>query len=134
MASSGGAGLSSVRRASSVVHLSSAQISLSSHLSCHVRPSFAVARPCRSPDLLSLGSGRRSVPRLEQTLRRRRQQLKEFLFYSAHHKIVIVGGGTAGATVSAQLKRAFAAERRPLEHDDLAVIEPAQTHHCKLKR
>lgn len=37
-----------------------------------------------------------------------------------HHKIVIVGGGTAGVTVAARLRRAG--------EDDVAVIEPSDTH------
>lgn len=46
------------------------------------------------------------------------------------HKIVVVGGGTAGVTVAAQLQRAFAAEKRPLNEGDIAIVEPAKTHHC----
>lgn len=46
------------------------------------------------------------------------------------HKVVIVGGGTAGISVAAQLERAFAAENRPLNEGDIAIVEPANTHHC----
>lgn len=49
----------------------------------------------------------------------------------AHHKIVVVGQGSAGVAVTAQLKRAFAGEKRPLSQEDVAVIEPAKDHHCK---
>ncbi|BGP43989.1 hypothetical protein JCM10449v2_008046 [Rhodotorula kratochvilovae] len=48
---------------------------------------------------------------------------------TSSHKFVVVGGGTAGVTVAAQLQRAFAAEKRPLSEGDIAIIEPAQTHH-----
>ncbi|KAH8890109.1 FAD/NAD(P)-binding domain-containing protein [Thozetella sp. PMI_491] len=41
-----------------------------------------------------------------------------------HHKIVIVGGGTAGVTVAAQLRRAQATEKA-----DIAILDPASTHH-----
>lgn len=52
-------------------------------------------------------------------------------FASTHqHKVVIVGGGTAGVSVAAQLERAFAAEGRALKEGDIAIVEPAQTHHC----
>ncbi|BGO96174.1 hypothetical protein NBRC10512_006673 [Rhodotorula toruloides] len=51
-------------------------------------------------------------------------------FASTHqHKVVIVGGGTAGVSVAAQLERAFAAEGRALKEGDIAIVEPAQTHH-----
>ncbi|BGP04017.1 hypothetical protein NBRC10513v2_007758 [Rhodotorula toruloides] len=51
-------------------------------------------------------------------------------FASTHqHKVVIVGGGTAGVSVAAQLERAFYAENRPLKEGDIAIVEPAQTHH-----
>lgn len=47
------------------------------------------------------------------------------------HKFVVVGGGTAGVTVAAQLQRAFAAEGRALNEGDVAIVEPAKTHHCE---
>lgn len=46
------------------------------------------------------------------------------------HRFVVVGAGTAGVTVAAQLQRAFAAEKRPLSDGDIAIIDPAATHHC----
>ncbi|GAA5851813.1 hypothetical protein JCM8547_000064 [Rhodosporidiobolus lusitaniae] len=46
-----------------------------------------------------------------------------------HAKFLIVGGGTGGVSVAAQLQRAFAAEKRPLKDGDIAIVEPAQTHH-----
>jgi NADH dehydrogenase FAD-containing subunit len=52
---------------------------------------------------------------------------------TAAHKFVVVGGGTAGVTVAAQLQRAFAAEGRPLNEGDIAIVEPAKTHHCELE-
>lgn len=51
----------------------------------------------------------------------------------AHHRFLVVGGGTAGVTVAAQLQRAFKAEGRPLNEADIAIIDPAETHHCELK-
>lgn len=50
---------------------------------------------------------------------------------STHHKIVIVGGGTAGLTVASQLQRAFKAEKRPLKDGDIAILDPADVHHCE---
>ena len=38
-----------------------------------------------------------------------------------HHRIVVVGAGTAGLTVAARLRRAG--------EDDVAIIDPATTHH-----
>ncbi|EOO00677.1 putative sulfide-quinone oxidoreductase protein [Phaeoacremonium minimum UCRPA7] len=43
---------------------------------------------------------------------------------STHHRIVIVGGGTAGVTVAAQLSRS-----KQLEKPDIAILDPAATHH-----
>ncbi|KAI2621810.1 FAD/NAD(P)-binding domain-containing protein [Hypoxylon sp. NC1633] len=43
---------------------------------------------------------------------------------STHHRVVIVGGGTAGVTVAAQLQRSS-----ELEKKDIAILDPAQTHH-----
>lgn len=43
---------------------------------------------------------------------------------STHHRIVIVGGGTAGVTVAAQLSRS-----KQLEKPDIAILDPADTHH-----
>ncbi|CAA0127041.1 Sulfide-quinone reductase [Mycolicibacterium vanbaalenii] len=40
---------------------------------------------------------------------------------TAKHRVVIVGGGTAGITVAARLQRKG--------HDDVAVIEPSDTHY-----
>ncbi|SPO07235.1 related to Sulfide:quinone oxidoreductase, mitochondrial precursor [Cephalotrichum gorgonifer] len=40
-----------------------------------------------------------------------------------HHRIVIVGGGTAGVTVAAQIANS------KLEKPDIAIVEPAATHH-----
>lgn len=57
-------------------------------------------------------------------------QMKRYVSTAAH-KIVIVGAGTAGLTVATQLQRAFAAERRPLAADDIALVDPAKLHHCK---
>ncbi|KAK1763671.1 hypothetical protein QBC33DRAFT_548915 [Phialemonium atrogriseum] len=42
----------------------------------------------------------------------------------AHHRIVIVGGGTAGVTVAAQVARA-----NQLDKPDIAILDPASTHH-----
>ncbi|KAI4870343.1 FAD/NAD(P)-binding domain-containing protein [Hypoxylon rubiginosum] len=42
----------------------------------------------------------------------------------AHHRVVIVGGGTAGVTVAAQLQR-----NAQFETKDIAILDPAQTHH-----
>ncbi|KAJ9143112.1 Sulfide-quinone oxidoreductase [Pleurostoma richardsiae] len=42
----------------------------------------------------------------------------------AHHRVVIVGGGTAGVTVAAQLTRS-----KQLEKPDIAILDPASTHH-----
>ncbi|KAI5917055.1 FAD/NAD(P)-binding domain-containing protein [Camillea tinctor] len=42
----------------------------------------------------------------------------------AHHRVVIVGGGTAGVTVAAQLQRAQGVEKK-----DIAILDPATTHH-----
>lgn len=53
---------------------------------------------------------------------------------ASHSKFLIVGGGSAGVAVAAQLQRAFAAEKRPLAEGDVAIIEPAQEHHCELWR
>ncbi|PKS11010.1 hypothetical protein jhhlp_002769 [Lomentospora prolificans] len=41
-----------------------------------------------------------------------------------HHKIVVVGAGTAGVTVAAQLAR-----NAQLGKPDIAIIDPASTHH-----
>ncbi|KAI1145198.1 FAD/NAD(P)-binding domain-containing protein [Nemania diffusa] len=42
----------------------------------------------------------------------------------AHHRVVIVGGGTAGVTAAAQLQRSLGLDKR-----DIAILDPAQTHH-----
>ncbi|TGJ81499.1 hypothetical protein E0Z10_g7263 [Xylaria hypoxylon] len=42
----------------------------------------------------------------------------------AHHRVVIVGGGTAGVTAAAQLQRSSGLEKK-----DIAILDPAQTHH-----
>ncbi|KAI1366906.1 FAD/NAD(P)-binding domain-containing protein [Xylaria arbuscula] len=42
----------------------------------------------------------------------------------AHHRVVIVGGGTAGVTAAAQLQRSAGLEKK-----DIAILDPAQTHH-----
>ncbi|KAI3321283.1 FAD/NAD(P)-binding domain-containing protein [Xylariaceae sp. AK1471] len=42
----------------------------------------------------------------------------------AHHHVVIVGGGTAGVTAAAQLQRSLGLEKK-----DIAILDPAQTHH-----
>ncbi|KAI6084495.1 FAD/NAD(P)-binding domain-containing protein [Hypoxylon rubiginosum] len=42
----------------------------------------------------------------------------------AHHRVVVVGGGTAGVTVAAQLQR-----NTQFENKDIAILDPAQTHH-----
>ncbi|KAI1496254.1 hypothetical protein F5X99DRAFT_82973 [Biscogniauxia marginata] len=42
----------------------------------------------------------------------------------AHHRVLIVGGGTAGVTVAAQLQRA-----QEFEKKDIAILDPATTHH-----
>ncbi|OTA99813.1 hypothetical protein M426DRAFT_324798 [Hypoxylon sp. CI-4A] len=42
----------------------------------------------------------------------------------AHHRVVIVGGGTAGVTVAAQLQ-----QNSEFEKKDIAILDPAQTHH-----
>ncbi|KAI1136876.1 FAD/NAD(P)-binding domain-containing protein [Hypoxylon sp. FL0543] len=42
----------------------------------------------------------------------------------AHHRVVIVGGGTAGVTVAAQLQ-----QTPEFENKDIAILDPAQTHH-----
>ncbi|KAH8167896.1 hypothetical protein CIB48_g353 [Xylaria polymorpha] len=42
----------------------------------------------------------------------------------AHHRIIIVGAGTAGVTVAAQLQRSL-----ELEKKDIAILDPARTHH-----
>ncbi|GAA5901040.1 hypothetical protein JCM5296_007293 [Sporobolomyces johnsonii] len=55
---------------------------------------------------------------------------RSFVRYaSSSPKILIVGGGTGGVTVAAQLQRAFKAEGRALGEGDIAIIEPAKTHH-----
>ncbi|KAI1118239.1 FAD/NAD(P)-binding domain-containing protein [Nemania sp. NC0429] len=41
-----------------------------------------------------------------------------------HHRVVIVGAGTAGVTAAAQLQRSAG-----LENKDIAILDPAQTHH-----
>lgn len=46
----------------------------------------------------------------------------------AHHRIVVVGGGTAGVTVAAQILRA-----NQLEKTDIAVLDPASTHHYQVQ-
>ncbi|GAA5828581.1 hypothetical protein JCM11251_000862 [Rhodosporidiobolus azoricus] len=48
---------------------------------------------------------------------------------AAHAKFLVVGGGTGGISVAAQLQRAFAAEKRPLQEGDIAIVEPSQVHH-----
>ncbi len=40
---------------------------------------------------------------------------------AGHHKILIIGGGNAGISVAARLRRA--------EQDDVAIIEPSDTHY-----
>lgn len=45
----------------------------------------------------------------------------------AHHRIVIVGGGTAGVTVAAQVARA-----NQLDKPDIAILDPASTHHYQV--
>ena len=42
----------------------------------------------------------------------------------AHHRVVVVGGGTAGVTIAAQLKRT-----PQLASGDIAILDPASTHH-----
>ncbi|KAI0198523.1 FAD/NAD(P)-binding domain-containing protein [Astrocystis sublimbata] len=42
----------------------------------------------------------------------------------AHHHVVVVGAGTAGVTAAAQLQRSAGLEKK-----DIAIIDPAQTHH-----
>ncbi|KAI1356223.1 FAD/NAD(P)-binding domain-containing protein [Xylaria sp. FL0043] len=42
----------------------------------------------------------------------------------AHHRVVIVGGGTAGVTAAAQLQRSSGLDKK-----DIAILDPAQTHH-----
>ena len=42
----------------------------------------------------------------------------------AHHRVVVVGAGTAGVTVAAQLKRT-----PQLASADIAILDPASTHH-----
>ncbi|KAI1263313.1 FAD/NAD(P)-binding domain-containing protein [Xylariaceae sp. FL1019] len=41
-----------------------------------------------------------------------------------HHHVVVVGGGTAGVTAAAQLQKS-----QGLEKKDIAILDPAQTHH-----
>ncbi|KAI1436205.1 FAD/NAD(P)-binding domain-containing protein [Xylaria sp. CBS 124048] len=41
-----------------------------------------------------------------------------------HHRVVVVGGGTAGVTAAAQLQRSA-----QLENKDIAILDPARTHH-----
>ncbi|KAI1422559.1 FAD/NAD(P)-binding domain-containing protein [Xylaria sp. FL1777] len=41
-----------------------------------------------------------------------------------HHRVVIVGGGTAGVTAAAQLQRSPGLDKK-----DIAILDPAQTHH-----
>lgn len=43
-----------------------------------------------------------------------------------HHRVVIVGGGTAGVTVAAQLTRS------QLDKPDIAILDPASTHHYQV--
>ncbi len=45
----------------------------------------------------------------------------------AHHRVVIVGGGTAGVTAAAQLQRSLALDKK-----DIAILDPAQTHHYQV--
>jgi sulfide:quinone oxidoreductase len=45
----------------------------------------------------------------------------------AHHHVVIVGGGTAGVTAAAQLQRSPGLEKK-----DIAILDPAQTHHYQV--
>ncbi len=40
---------------------------------------------------------------------------------NGHHRILIIGGGTAGITVAARMLRKG--------HDDVAVIEPSESHY-----
>lgn len=49
-----------------------------------------------------------------------------------HHKVVIVGAGTAGVTVAAQLQRSNLAREWLTSKDDIAIIDPAQTHHYQV--
>jgi sulfide:quinone oxidoreductase len=44
-----------------------------------------------------------------------------------HHRVVIVGGGTAGVTAAAQLQRSARFEKK-----DIAILDPAQTHHYQV--
>lgn len=44
-----------------------------------------------------------------------------------HHRVVIVGAGTAGVTAAAQLQHAPG-----LENKDIAILDPAQTHHYQV--
>ncbi|KAI0396624.1 FAD/NAD(P)-binding domain-containing protein [Xylariaceae sp. FL0594] len=41
-----------------------------------------------------------------------------------HHHVVIVGAGTAGVTAAAQLQRSLGLEKK-----DIAILDPAKTHH-----
>lgn len=46
----------------------------------------------------------------------------------AHHRVVIVGAGTAGVTAAAQLQRSVGLEKK-----DIAILDPAQTHHYQVR-
>ncbi|KAF9237138.1 FAD/NAD(P)-binding domain-containing protein [Melanogaster broomeanus] len=48
---------------------------------------------------------------------------------SSHHKIVVVGGGAGGIAVAAQIRRAFKARGQTLSAGDIAIVDPAQSHH-----
>ena len=49
-----------------------------------------------------------------------------------HHKVVIVGAGTAGVTAAAQFRRSSEASRWLTGKNDIAIIDPAQTHHYQV--
>jgi len=44
-----------------------------------------------------------------------------------HHHVVIVGAGTAGVTAAAQLQRSLGLEKK-----DIAILDPAKTHHYQV--
>ncbi|KAF9219573.1 FAD/NAD(P)-binding domain-containing protein [Gyrodon lividus] len=48
---------------------------------------------------------------------------------SGHHKILVVGGGSGGIAVAAQLRIAFQARGQALGAGDIAIVDPAQSHH-----
>lgn len=95
--------------------------------SLRTQPRFALASPSVEP-LIRAKAMLAAATRAPRAFTPARAFAR--LASTSSHKFVVVGGGTAGVTVAAQLRRAFAAEKRPLNEGDIAIIEPASEHHC----